>query len=214
MFMFNLARMLDRDEYQEFIIESLHPDNVSISDHLFSYYQLQKSANHNFCKIINEEIQGIISAATSEFKKKNKYTKSAQNYKSKKFAVLDKRKVLTDIPKDDLGSYLQRMASINQLDKEYSKFMHLVETSENSGKSSIKIDWDTKSKNHLYFILKELKNTGLIKNSLPDLAIFVKENIPLFSNKSLTSIRDAIQKGVEPKRGSIETAKIINKIKG
>ena len=90
----------------------------------------------------------------------------------------------------------------------------MLETSEDSGKSSIKIDWDSDSKNHLYFILKELKNAGLIKNSLPDLAIFVKENIPLFSNKSLTSIRDAIQKGVEPKRGSIETVKIIKKIRG
>jgi hypothetical protein len=212
--MFTLARILDRYEYQEFIIESLHPDNVSISDHLFSYYQLQKSINHKFCEIIHEEIQGIISAAISEFKMKKKDTQSAQNYKTKKFAVLDKRKVLTEIPKDNLGSYLQRMTSINQLNKEYSKFIHLVETSENSGKSSIKIDWDSDSKNHLYFILKELKNAGLIKNSLPDLAIFVKENIPLFSNKSLTSIRDAIQKGLEPKRGSIETVKIIKKIKG
>lgn len=212
--MFTLARILDRHEYQEFIIESLHPDNVSISDHLFSYYQLQKSVNHKFCEIINEEIQGIISAATSEFNKKKKDAQSNQNYKSKKFVVLNKRKVLIDIPKDDLGSYIQRIASINQLNKEYSKFIHLVEISENSGKSSIKIDWDTDSKNHLYFILKELKNAGLIKNSLPDLAIFVKENIPLFSNKSLTSIRDAIQKGVEPKRGSIETVKIVKKIKG
>jgi hypothetical protein len=212
--MFTLARILDRYEYQEFIIESLNPDNVSISDHLFSYYQLQKSVNHKFCEIIKEEIQGIISAATSEFKKKKKDTKSAQNYKSKMFAVIDKRKVLIEIPKDNLGLYLQRMASINQLNKEYLKFIHLVQTSENSGKSSIRIDWESDSMNHLYFILKELKNAGLIKNSIPDLAIFVKENIPLFSNKSLTSIRDAIQKGVEPKRGSIETVKIIKKLRG
>ena len=212
--MFNLARILDRYEYQEFIIESLHPDNVSISDHLFSYYQLQKSVNHKFCEIINEEIQGIISTATSEFKKKKKDTQSAQNYKSKKFAVLDKRRVLTDIPKDKIDSFKQRMASINQLNEEYSKFIYLVATSEKSGQSSIKIDWDINSRNHLYYILKQLKNAGVIKNSLPDLAIFVKENIPLFSNKSLTSIRDAIQKGVEPKRGSIETVKIIKKIKG
>ena len=212
--MFNLARILDRYEYQEFIIESLHPDNVSISDHLFSYYQLQKSANHKFCQIINEEIQSIISAATSEFEKKEKDTQSTQNYKSKKFAVLDKSKVLIDIPKDNLDLYQQRMASINQLNEEYIKFTTLVAKIENNGKSGVKIDWDPKSKNHLYFILKELKNAGLIKNSLPDLAIFVKENIPLFSNKSMTSIRDAIQKGIEPKRGSIETAKIIKKIKG
>jgi hypothetical protein len=211
--MFNVDRLLDRYEYQEFIIESLHPDNSSISDYLFSNYKLHKTINHKFCEIILEEIQAIINAAESEFKQNKKLSKSDQSYKSKKFVVLGINKVLTNIPKNSIDFNQQRMASINQLNEEYIKFTTLVAKIENSGKSGVKIDWDPKSKNHLYFILKELKNAGLIKNSVADLALFVKENFPEFANTPIGYITDSIHNGKEPSRGSTQTIEILKGLK-
>jgi hypothetical protein len=211
--MFNVDRLLDRYEYQEFIIESLHPDNSSISDYLFSNYKLHKTINHKFCEIIFEEIQTIINAAEFEFKKNKKVSKSDQNYKSYKFVVVGINKVLTEIPKDSREFYQQRLASIDQLKEEYSKFTDLVKNNENNSNSRVKIDWDPKSKNHLYFILKELKKAGLIKNSVTDLAIFVKENFPEFANTSIGYITDSIHKGKEPSRGSTKTVEILKDLK-
>jgi hypothetical protein len=211
--MFNVDRLLDRYEYQEFIIESLHPDNSSISDYLFSNYKLHKTINHKFCEIIFEEIQTIINAAEFEFKKNKKVSKSDQNYKSYKFVVVGINKVLTEIPKDSREFNQQRLASIDQLKEEYSKFTDLVKNNENNSNSRVKIDWDPKSKNHLYFILKELKKAGLIKNSVTDLAIFVKENFPEFANTSIGYITDSIHKGKEPSRGSTKTVEILKDLK-
>jgi hypothetical protein len=207
--MFNVDRLLDRYEYQEFIIESLHPDNSSISDYLFSNYKLHKTINHKFCEIIFEEIQTLINAAEFEFKKNKKVSKSDQNYKSAKFVVVGINKVLTEIPKDSREFNQQRLASIDQLKEEYSKFTDLVKKNENNSNSGVKIDWDPKSKNHLYFILKELKKAGLIKNSVTDLAIFVKENFPEFANTSIGYITDSIHNGKEPSRGSTKTVEIL-----
>jgi N-acetylmuramoyl-L-alanine amidase CwlA len=211
--MFNVDRLLDRYEYQEFIIESLHPDNASISDYLFSNYKLHKTINHKFCEIIYEEIQAIINTAESEFKKNKKVSKGEENYKSDKFVVVGINNVLTEIPEESKEFYLQRMSSIDQLNEEYIKFTTLVAKIENNGKSGVKIDWDPKSKNHLYFILKELKNAGLIKNSVTDLALFVKENFPEFANTSIGYITDSIHNGKEPSRGSTKTIEILKDLK-
>ena len=125
---------------------------------------------------------------------------------------MERKKVLIDLPTFPKAFYQQRMTSIKELNQEYKKFIQLVKDYSNINESRVKIKWNPKNKNHLYFILNKLKAIGLINNSIPELASFVKENIPAFSNKSVTSIRDAIQKGVEPKQGSIETVKIIKKI--
>ena len=58
-------------------------------------------------------------------------------------------------------------------------------------------------------ILKELKKAGLIKNSVTDLAIFVKENFPEFANTSIGYITDSIHNGKEPSRGSTKTVEIL-----
>lgn len=211
--MFTIARLLEKHEYEEFLLESLHPSNNSISDYLFSLYKLHHEINHKFTEIIFEEIQSIINTADKEIKKRYKVSKITKKHQEIRFAAISKEKILIDIPPDQIPFYNQKMTSITQLNEEYARFVMLVEKFENKGSSSIKIDWDEKSLNHLYYLLKQLKSIGLIKNSIPELANFVKENFPAFSNKSTTSIRDAIQKGVVPKRGSIETERIIKNLK-
>ncbi len=211
--MFTVNRIVEIDEYFDFIIESLHPDSQSISDHLFSYYKIHKTVNHKFREIISNEIQGIINAAQVLLINDKNEAKIETDYKSKKFAVLGRNKVLVNIPEDNNEFYLKRMTSINQLNEEYLSFSSLVDKYDNNEKSLIKIDWDPNSKNHLYFVLKELKNTGLIKNSVNDLAIFVKENFPVFSETSIGYIIDSINKGKEPSRGSTQTAETIKELK-
>ena len=212
--MFNVARILDKHEYQEFIIESLHPDITSISDHLFSNYQLHKSVNHKFCEIISKEIQKITTLAEEELKIHLKKSVLNGRIKSTPFILTDIDKVNFNIPKDKIAMpyYQQRKTSINVLNQEYLKFMSLIELDESTHLSNIKINWNKENKQHLYFILKELKACGIITNSFTDLAKFVKQNFPLYAKDSESLLRDRIKAGRLPSRGSLVPENIMKDI--
>ena len=60
--------------------------------------------------------------------------------------------------------------------------------------------------------MKELKNAGLINNSVTDLALFVKENFPEFANTPIGYITDSIHNGKEPSRGSTHTVEILKEL--
>lgn len=79
--------------------------------------------------------------------------------------------------------------------------------------NKITINWDIKSKNHLYYTLNQFKKIGLINNTYPELAKFVKQNFPIFDEDE-TRIMEAIEDQKKaPKRGTLETEKIINEIR-
>lgn len=79
--------------------------------------------------------------------------------------------------------------------------------------NKITINWDIKSKNHLYYTLNQFKKIGLINNTYSELAKFVKQNFPIFDEDE-TRIMEAIEDQKKaPKRGTLETEKIINDIR-
>jgi hypothetical protein len=53
-------------------------------------------------------------------------------------------------------------------------------------------------KNQLYDVLRQLKDKDLLANSYEDLAVFIKQNVDIFKNTSLSTIQKELGKDKRP----------------
>jgi hypothetical protein len=87
------------------------------------------------------------------------------------------------------SAYLQTYLE-NELEKLTSKSMN---SEHHSARSNIQLHW-TGQKNQLYHVLRQLKSQGLIMNSYEELAFFIKNNVNIFNQTSLSTITKELGK--------------------
>lgn len=74
------------------------------------------------------------------------------------------------------------------------------------------LDEKTGQKNHMYYLLNQLKKMGIITNTYDQLANFLIENVNKFEGDNLQTILKELKDGNAPKRGNDLTG-VLNKIK-
>ncbi len=74
------------------------------------------------------------------------------------------------------------------------------------------LDEKTGQKNHMYYLLNQLKKMGIITNTYDQLANFLIENVNKFEGDNFQTILKELKDGNAPKRGNDLTG-VLNKIK-
>jgi hypothetical protein len=228
---------LTTTDYNGFIASAIQPDRGKIDLYFQSLYKEHEQDN----KVdFYERLNSIILDLETQFQlQKDQYIKGKEDMKeiqkgllskgesfSKKtidsFENLDWNKIPFHyengkIWRDEKQNSVQVYEfDIRNLLRGLESFRSLLNNNvsiELNDSNKITINWDIKSKNHLYYTLNQFKKIGLINNTYSELAKFVKQNFPVFDEDE-TRIMEAIEDQKKaPKRGTLETEKIINDIR-
>lgn len=217
-------------EYFGFIENAIKLKSGSIEQCFYSLYKTHKEDNLDFIARLGQLINGL------EDKLENAKQEGIAN--KSRIEMESKGMVMTDFANtydwDNHRFYFQRgqvfyhcfdtnAINFSFLDKfnllgGWLKLEQMIEPLETKSEQlkpkgvKLLLDEKTGQKNHMYYLLNQLKKMGIITNTYDQLANFLIENVNKFEGDNFQTILKELKDGNAPKRGNDLTG-VLNKIK-
>jgi hypothetical protein len=221
---------LQDSEYFGFIENAIKLKSGSIEQYFYSLYKTHKEHNLDFLERLGKLLLG--------FRDKLENAKKEGIANKSRIEMESKGAVLTDFAKthDWINHifYFQRgqvfyhcldknainfsFMELSNLQEGWLKLEQMIEPLDNKNEQlkqnrvKLLLDEKTGQKNHMYYLLNQLKKMGIITNTYDQLANFLIENVNKFEGDNLQTILKELKDGNAPKRG-IDLTGVLNEIK-